>query len=151
MSRETGGHWETRSDRLVGGAISGVRGGQGLGAHALRADSLPEAWQFAVEDLERDPWLWLINPNGDPARVVIAICGPDGAVLAAGELQVSGHAGWVWDARDWVSALRRAFPGAFIVVHAPEGPVAVGLGFSANVSTSGKDGEWLTSAPPKLK
>ncbi len=114
-----GGHWETFSNlALVGSRES--ESGNGIGWPAS-SEQLNRQWAFPSISLNLGARLWLVNPNREPASIVLVIM-KNGTAVSTEVLRLPPHAGTIWpEAGSGIGG------GMTILVSVSEGTVATGL------------------------
>jgi YD repeat-containing protein len=114
-----GGHWETFSNlALVGSRESEFGNGIGWPASSER---LNHQWAFPSGWLNLGARLWLVNPNREPASVVLAII-KNGTAVATELLSLPPHAGTIWpEVGSGIGA------GMTVLVSVSEGIAATGI------------------------
>lgn len=114
-----GGHWETLSNiPLVGSRDSGSGDGLGLPADTAR---LTRQWSFPSVWLSLGARVWLVNPEEEPATVVVAIL-QRGKTVATEQLHLQPHGGMLWpDGTSGVGA------GMTVAIYVSQGSAATGL------------------------
>jgi hypothetical protein len=123
-----GGHWETISDLPLAGSRSGSASGFNFGS-PVASERLPGQWSFpAVWMSELEGCLWLVNPNDEPATIVLALK-RESRVVASEQVVIPPRGGMIWPDPAMGTNLIPAgsASGSRIVVYALRGYVGAGL------------------------